>query len=88
MQAAAYDKTSDVQSRDYLNGLVESKTVSIRRITTDRYGRTVAELFLNGINVGQELVRGSHAELYRKYAEQCAWSRWFATHLHLLQSAS
>ena len=75
MQAAAYDKTSDVQSRDYLNGLVESKTVSIRRITTDRYGRTVAELFLNGINVGQELVRSGHAELYPKYAEQCAWSR-------------
>ena len=63
MQAAAYDNTSAVQSRDYINGLVADKTISIRRITTDRYGRTVAELFVDGINVGQELVRNGHAEI-------------------------
>jgi len=75
MQAAAYDNTSAVQSRDYINGLVADKTISIRRITTDRYGRTVAELFVDGINVGQELVRSGHAEIYQKYKAQCQWTK-------------
>ena len=33
-------------ARDHLQGLVVAKKVGIRRITEDRYGRTVAELFL------------------------------------------
>ena len=75
MQAAAYDNTSAIKSRDYLNGLVADETVSIQRITTDRYGRTVAELFVYGINVGQELVRNGHAEIYQKYKAQCPWAK-------------
>ena len=39
------------EARDYLRELVVDRKVTIRRITTDRYGRTVAELFLNGSNV-------------------------------------
>ena len=74
MQAAAYNNTSAVQSRDYISGLVAGKTVSIRRITTDRYGRTVAELFVDGINVGQVLVRSGHAKIYKKYAYNCIWA--------------
>ena len=33
-------------ARDYLRDLVVGKNVGIRRITKDRYGRTVVELFL------------------------------------------
>ena len=43
-------------ARDYLRELVVSRQVAIRRITTDRYGRTVAELFVDGSNVQQQLV--------------------------------
>jgi len=80
MQAAAYDNTIAVQSRDYLNGLVAGETVSIRRITTDRYGRTVAELFVDGVNVGQHLVRSGHAKIYWKYARACIWVGQHAHH--------
>ena len=31
-------------AKDYLNNLIDGSTVNIRRITEDRYGRTVAEL--------------------------------------------
>ena len=62
-------------ARDYLRELVVGRKVTIRRITTDRYGRTVAELSVDGINVGQDLVRRSHAVIYRKYAGPCAWTR-------------
>ena len=47
----------------HLNGMLMSQKVGIRRITTDRYGRTVAELFINGANVQQSMVASGHAEL-------------------------
>ena len=73
MQAATYDNTSAVESRDYLRQLVVGKKVSMRRITTDRYGRTVAELFVDGVNVGGKLVELGHAEIFWKYAGACPW---------------
>ena len=62
-------------ARDYLRALVVGRKVGIRRITTDRYGRTVAELFVDGSNVQQQLVAAGHAEIYWKYAHQCPWAR-------------
>ena len=46
--------------------MVVGKQVDIRRISKDRYGRTVAELFLAGPhitrrNVQQDLVASGHA---------------------------
>ena len=62
-------------ARDHLRSLVVGRAVGIRRITTDRYGRTVAELSVDGSNVQQQLVASGHADIYWKYAHQCAWSR-------------
>ena len=62
-------------SRDYLRALVVGRDVGIRRITKDRYGRTVAELFVDGSNVQQQLVADGHADIYWKYAHQCGWTR-------------
>ena len=62
-------------ARDHLRGLVVGKKFGIRRITEDRYGRTVAELFLGETNVQQEMVATGHAEIYRRYAYQCPWAR-------------
>ena len=50
-----------IEARDYLRELVLGRKVTIRRITTDRYGRTVAELFIDGSNVQQQLVASGHA---------------------------
>ena len=62
-------------ARDYLRELIVGRKVTIRRITTDRYRRTVAELFVNGSNVQQQLVAGGHASIYWRYAAQCPWIR-------------
>ena len=51
-------------ARDYLRSLVVGREVGIRRITTDRYDRTVAELFVDVTNVQQQLVASGHAEIY------------------------
>ena len=61
-------------ARDHLRGLVGGKKVRIRRITEDRYGRTVAELFIGTRNVQQELVATGHAKIYRRYSYQCPWT--------------
>ncbi len=58
-----------------LRGMVQGKQVGIRRITSDRYGRTVAELTANGKNVGESLVDQGHARIYQRYAYQCQWAR-------------
>ena len=62
-------------ARDHLRALVVGRQVGIRRITTDRYGRTVAELYADGINVQQALVRSGHARIYQRYAHQCPWAK-------------
>ena len=61
-------------ARDHLRALVVGKEVRIRRITEDRYGRTVAELLLGTINVQQEMVATGHAEILWPYAHQCPWT--------------
>ena len=71
-------KTNPVQAkaaRDYLNSLIAGKDVHIRRITKDKYGRTVAELSINGINVQRKMVTKGYAKIYSKYAYQCPWTR-------------
>ena len=61
-------------ARDHLRGLVVGKKVGIRRIKADRYGRTVAELFLGKTSVQQEMVASGHTEIYWRYAYQCPWT--------------
>ena len=61
-------------ARDFLRNLVVGKKVRIRRITKDRYGRTVAELFVGERNVQREMVAAGHAEVYQRYAHQCSWT--------------
>ena len=63
------------KARDYLNNLVAGKEVSIRRITKDRYGRTVAELLKDGINIQEHLVSAGFARVYKRYADQCDWTK-------------
>ncbi len=61
------------EARDYLNNLITNKQVSIRRITNDRYGRTVAELYKDEINIQKLLVDKNLAKIYKKFSYQCPW---------------
>ena len=58
------------EARHYLDSLVTGKDVDIRIITKDKYGRTVAELSINGINVQQIMVTKGYAKIYSNYAYQ------------------
>ena len=69
------DPIAAKEARDFLNNLISNKKVSIRRITKDRYGRTVGELFKNGINIQELIINKGYGKIYKKYADQCEWSR-------------
>ena len=66
------DQDRAVAARDQLRMIVVGKTVDLRRITMDRYGRTVGELFLDGMNVQQLMLY--RAAVIHPYAHQCPWS--------------
>ena len=63
------------QSKELLNNLFLNKKVFIKRITTDRYGRTVAELFIDDINIQKLLVNKGLAKVYERYSYQCDWTK-------------
>ena len=63
------------EARDFLNTLVMNKEVYIKRITKDRYERTVAELYINDLNIQEIIVKKGFGNIYQKYANQCSWSK-------------
>jgi endonuclease YncB( thermonuclease family) len=59
------------QTRAYLqHRLPRGRQVSILPHTTDRYGRTVAEVF-NGININLAMVEDGQAFVFRQYLRGC-----------------
>ena len=63
------------EARDFLRRMVVGKTVRIERHTTDRYGRTVADLYVYGAPVGELMVSSGRGQLMPRYAHQCSWAR-------------
>ena len=58
------------RARQELAGLVFRRTVMVRVLATDDYGRTVARLSMDGIDVNRELVRRGMAWWYRRFARR------------------
>ena len=63
------------EAKDFLNNLLVNKKVYINRITKDRYGRTVGELFKNGKNIQKMIIEKGHGKIYQKYSHQCKWAK-------------
>ena len=63
------------EARDFLNKLLTNEVVTIKRISKDRYGRTIAELFKNDTNVQELIVDKGYGKIYEKYADQCDWTQ-------------
>lgn len=48
------------------------QAISLRTIEKDRYNRTVAEVYKNNQSVNLQMVKESHADVYRQYLQGCA----------------
>lgn len=52
-------------ARDYLRSRIKGKVVTLRKLGTDPYERTLGEIFLDGKQIGLELVQKGLAEHYK-----------------------
>lgn len=60
------------KSRKALQGLLPlGSTVGIRPITTDRYGREIAEVFVGARNINLQMVASGDAFIYRAFLKNC-----------------
>lgn len=67
-------------AREHLQKLAPvGSTVTLKPQTTDRYGRTVAEVIRNGQNVNLAMVRDGQAFAYRKYLNGCDGRLYLST---------
>jgi len=62
----------------YLASLIAGAMVEIEPVTKDRYGRTVAIVMDDELNVNQEMVRSGYAWVYRKYCDKEFCDYWLA----------
>jgi micrococcal nuclease len=61
-----------VAATTYLKSILPpGKQVMVREIETDRYGRTVGEVFLGGQSVSLSMVQSGHSVVYRQYLNAC-----------------
>lgn len=56
------------RAKQFTSDLVFGKTVRVEPVTTDRYGRTVASIYVDGVNVNHEIVKAGLGWWFRKYA--------------------
>jgi endonuclease YncB( thermonuclease family) len=57
-------------SRDHLSSLIAGKTVFVESSKTDRYGRILGKIILDGRDINLEQVQSGYAWWYRYYADE------------------
>ena len=58
-------------STQALKGMIQGKSISLKPQVKDRYGRTVAEIYVGAANINLQMVRKGAAFTYRQYLKQC-----------------
>lgn len=53
-----------------LSSMVYGRDISLAVLDIDRYGRVVATVYVDGLDVNTELVRQGHAWVYRQYLKR------------------
>ena len=64
------------ESTRALREILTGHDLTIRSMTEDRYGRTVALVFADGKNVGEAMVTGGAAWVYARYCDADFCERW------------
>jgi endonuclease YncB( thermonuclease family) len=58
------------------NSMVRGRTVEVKPQTVDRYGRTVALVYVDGQSLNELLIQNGYAWVYRKYCKDSFCSDW------------
>lgn len=76
IDAPESDQPFGTASKKNLSSLVFGKKVDVEVMDTDRYGRTVARVSVQGEDVNAAQLRDGYAWLYRKYCEGWICLEW------------
>ena len=58
------------------NSLVRGRTIDVQPVTVDRYGRTVALVYVDGQSLNELLIQNGYAWVYQKYCKDSFCSDW------------
>lgn len=64
-------------SKQNLSSMVYGESVQVEVMDTDRYGRTVARIFVDGEDVNAAQLRSGNAWLYEQYCKSWVCGEWF-----------
>ena len=60
----ANEKEIAEKARDYLSSLILNNHVQLREVTTEKYGRLLAEVYFDDIHINQHLISKKYAVTY------------------------
>ena len=66
-------------STQILKGLIQGMSISLKPQVRDRYGRTVAEIYVGNRNINLQMVQVGAAYVYRQYLKQCDRNAYLRT---------
>ena len=69
------DQPWGIEAKAALKNWAEKRRGEVRIVDTDRYGRLVATLWIDGENINRRLVAEGHAWVYRRYLRDRALLR-------------
>ncbi len=64
------------KAKQFTSGMVYGKTVEVETKDTDRYGRSVALIYIDGQSLNEALVKNGFAWVYRKYCKETFCEDW------------
>lgn len=70
IDAPELSQTYGIQAKQFLSNLVLNKTITGIKKGKDKYGRTIADLYLNGLWINKEIVITGNAVVYPKYDKE------------------
>ena len=69
IDAPEMDQPFGVESKRFLEKLIENKKVTLIAEGKDRYGRTLGEVFVNKDNINEKMVKSGFAWVYDRYVK-------------------
>ena len=70
------DQDYGQKAKQFTSDSVFGKTVDVKPMDTDRYGRTVGIVSYDGVSLNAELIRSGHAWVYRQYCKEPRCKEW------------
>jgi micrococcal nuclease len=62
--SSVFEKQNAMLSRDSLHEKIHNKYIDIKNVTTEKYGRLLADIYINGVNINEWMVENKLAVRY------------------------